>query len=145
MVPNARIDPYWSLEFISRNKTIEPAKLDVGTRNRDCTWIKLKTNQVFHFKSTPRAIHKTMIAVAMLTQRSTVAGRAERSAIAPKKRGESNAAMAVAANAIDLIAPIPAASNTELRGTNHDAIAMPCKNKSPINSAFSVRFNSRSK
>ena len=86
-----------------------------------------------------------MIAVAMLTQRSTVAGRAERSAIAPKKRGESNAAMAVAANAIDLIAPIPAASNTELRGTNHDAIAMPCKNKSPINSAFSVRFNSRSK
>jgi hypothetical protein len=66
-----------------------------------------------------------LAAVASDTHRNTITGDACRSAIAPKIRGETNAASAVEAKAYGLIACKPCASRTRLRGTIHMPSAAP--------------------
>jgi hypothetical protein len=70
----------------------------------------------------------------MLTHRSTWMGGTERSAIAPKKRGDSNAATADAPNAKGVQAPNPQACRTVPIGTNQAASAMPCRNNIAMSS-----------
>src|SRR5262245_61328693 len=77
-------------------------------------------------------------AVANESPRRTVTGDAWRSAIAPKMRGDTNAARADVANANGLIAFNPFAPSTVLNGTKHMPRAAPWMNNRPINSAYSA-------
>lgn len=71
------------------------------------------------------AANEADMAVPTLIQRKTFVGGTERSAIAPKKSGDSMAAIADAANAHGFIELSRASSRTLLSGTNQDPKAIP--------------------
>ena len=99
--------------------------LQVGEEHRAWSWSSASTSHGFQPCSIAKEASAIAAAVARDNQRSTLTGEACRSAMAPKKSGETKAATAEAAKAKGLMARSPWASSTVLKGTSHIPIAAP--------------------
>lgn len=106
----------------------------------DCSWMQIQINQPGYPLRIPSPTAKAKNAEPKASQRSTRIGGTERSAIAPKNSGESNAAIAEAANANGISHLKLAASNTIPIGTNHEASDMPWRKSRRVSSIRSERW-----
>ncbi len=123
---------------------MELVRLAVGMLRRDCSWMPIQISHGDHPSRIPQPTPNANNAEPKLSHRRTRIGGTERSAMAPKNKGDRRAAIADAAKAKGINHRRRAASRTAPIGTNQEPSDMPWRNSKAVSSIRSVRDKSRS-